>query len=412
MNRRVFAASLASAPLLAQSRPAAVIKRIRISTLQGRFQKFVAMNAYDKEPKGYTYEHTLFRIETDQGVEGIGAGTYNRMATADYAATLKPLIGANPFELYRMEGGKITGRAPAFDKLLAGNRHLDAPLYDIIGKLSGKPAWSLMGDSVREQVPVYDGTLYFSDVWFQDRGVKAVVEECEEAVKSGYRGIKIKLGRGDKWMDRKAGDDRDIEVTKAVRAAIGPGTMLMADPNYGYKGRFDAAWRLLDETRGANLYWMEEILPETPEDYGRLKSKIEAAGMKTKLAAGEHMRQAGQFEPYLKPKRLMDVLQLDIRQGGFLDNAELAKRAAQAGAVVIPHNWASQIGVIMGLQLARANAAIPMAESDRSTCDVLLTDNYRFRDGVVAVPDKPGLALGIDEDIYRKKCKPGEIIVS
>jgi L-alanine-DL-glutamate epimerase-like enolase superfamily enzyme len=108
----------------------------------------------------------------------------------------------------------------------------------------------------------------------------------------------------------------------------------------------------------------------------------------------------------------MDVLQLDIRQGGFLDNARLAKMAEEAGAVTIPHNWASQIGIIMGVQLSRAMKAVPMAESDRSTCDVLTTSDYRFENGSVIVPSKPGLAIGIDEDVYKAKCQPNEIVVA
>jgi L-alanine-DL-glutamate epimerase-like enolase superfamily enzyme len=108
----------------------------------------------------------------------------------------------------------------------------------------------------------------------------------------------------------------------------------------------------------------------------------------------------------------MDVLQLDIRQGGFLDNARLAKLAGEAGAVVIPHNWASQIGIIMGVQLSMAMKAVPMAESDRSTCDVLVTADYRFENGAITPPSKPGLAIGIDEDIYNAKCQPNEIIVA
>ena len=49
---------------------------------------------------------------------------------------------------------------------------------------------------MRDRVEVYDGTLYFSDIWFRDRGVRAVVEEAEEAVRSGYLGLKFKVGRG------------------------------------------------------------------------------------------------------------------------------------------------------------------------------------------------------------------------
>ena len=412
MNRRHFLTSLASLPLAAKTQPTAKIKSIRISTLQGRFHRFVAMNAYDKVPKGHTYEHSLFRIETDQGVEGVGAGNYTNSHTPEFAATIKPLIGANVFDLYQMDQGRITGRAPEFASLLARNRFLDGAFYDIIGKLTARPAWQLIGDSVRERVPAYDGTLYFSDIWFKDRGIRAVLEECEEAAKSGFRGVKIKLGRGDKWMERKAGEERDIAVTNAVRQTIGPDIMLMADPNYGYKGRFDAAWRLLEATRAANLYWMEEILPETVADYSQLKAKLENAGMKTRLAAGEHMRGIHEFDPYLKPKRLMDVLQLDIRQGGFLDNAEVARMAGAAGGVAIPHNWGSHIGVIMGLHLARAIQSVPMVESDRSTCDVLVTDAYKFRQGMFEIPSKPGLAIGIDEDIYALKCKHNEIVVS
>lgn len=369
------------------------------------------MNAYDQVPKGHTYEHTLIRIETDQGVEGIGAGTY-AIADAAYAASLKPLVGADPLEIYRMEGGRIAGRSPAYADLLSKHRHLDGPLFDLIGKLIGKPAWQLIGDSGRENVPVYDGTLYFSDVWFRDRGVKAVVEECREAVNSGYPGVKLKAGRGDKWMQRKAGDDRDIEVVHAVRQAIGPDKLLMVDPNYGYRNQFDAAWRFLRETRDAKLYWIEEIFPETVADYTRLREKMSEAGMQTLIAAGEHAREIKYFEPYLKPTRLMDVLQLDIRQGGFLDNAQLARIADTAGAVSIPHNWASQIGTIMGVQLSRAVKSVPMAESDRSTCDVLITDDYQFRNGAIAVPSKPGLAIGINEDVYKAKCLRSEIVVA
>ena len=411
MQRRHFILGLAATPVIAAPKNATRITRIRLSTLQGRFHKFVAMNAYDKAPKGHTYEHTLIRIETNEGVEGIGAGTYS-LADGTYAASLKPLIGANPLDLYTMDAGRVSGRNPAFADLLSKNRHLDAALFDIIGKLTNKPAWQLIGNAGRERVPVYDGTIYFSDVWFRDRGIRAVVEECQEAVKSGYKGVKIKAGRGDKWMARAAGDDRDIAVVHAVREGIGPNTLLMVDPNYGYKNQFDAAWRFLKETRGAKLHWMEEIFPETVDNYTRMRATMKENGINTLTAAGEHMRDIHGFDPYLKPARLMDVLQLDIRQGGFLDNSKLAKMAEEAGAVTIPHNWGSQIGTIMGVHLSRAMKAVPMAESDRSTCDVLTTSEYKFESGTFALPTMPGLAIGIDEDVYKLKCQPNEIVVA
>lgn len=410
VNRRHFI-NMVAAVAMANPIPAAKIRRIRITKVQGRFHKFVAMNAYDIAPKGHTYEHPLIRIETDQDVEGICPGTYQEITTAD-ASTLQSLIGVNPFELYFMEGGRIVGRNPKWAPLLKRNRYLDGAFYDILSKLSNRPAWQLIGSGVREQIPAYDGTLYFSDVWFKDRGLSAVVEECQEAIRYGFAGVKIKLGRGDKWMDREAGDRRDIEVTKAVRDAIGSKVMLMADPNYGYRDRIEGAWRLLSEIREANLYWMEEIFPETVPAYSNLQQRLVEAEMKTKLAAGEHMKDVSEFEPYLEPRRLMDVLQMDIRAGGFLDNARVASMAEDAGSIAVPHNWASQLGVIMSLHLAKAAKAVPMVECDRSTCDVLRTDWLHLRGGAFELPDKAGLGVEIDEDVYLRKYQSSEIVVT
>ena len=108
----------------------------------------------------------------------------------------------------------------------------------------------------------------------------------------------------------------------------------------------------------------------------------------------------------------MYVVQMDIRRGGFLANIELAKASEACGGVSIPRHWASQIGVAMGLQLAKAVKAVPMAEDDRSTCDVLVAGGYEFRNGSYTVPGEPGLGIRIEEKIYSEKYKSAEIAVS
>jgi L-alanine-DL-glutamate epimerase-like enolase superfamily enzyme len=169
MNRRAFLALTAASA--ASGAAAAKIRRITLAPIECRFHKFVAMNSYDKVPKGHTYSNTLVRIQTDQGVEGVGVMGY---PTPDpqFHQALKTLIGADPHSLYEMKDGRITGRASAFSGVLSSYRHLDGPLFDLIGKLTSKPAWQLIGPSIRDRVEVYDGTLYFSDVWFSDRGAR------------------------------------------------------------------------------------------------------------------------------------------------------------------------------------------------------------------------------------------------
>jgi D-galactarolactone cycloisomerase len=245
-----------------------------------------------------------------------------------------------------------------------------------------------------------------------ERGVAAVVEEAEEAVRSGFKALKLKLGRGSKWMDRASGDARDIAVVHAVRKAVGAGVLIMVDANNGYQGQFDALWRLLSETQADQLYWIEEPFPESVEGYGRLKDKLAEAKMKTMIADGENLRHPNDFEPYLTPRRLMDVLQLDTRSGGFLANREIARRGEAVGAVTIPHNWGSQIGHLMGLHLAKAVKTVPWAEDDRSTCDVIVPTGYALGKGIQMVSNEPGLGIRINAKVYEKQCKPTERAVS
>jgi L-alanine-DL-glutamate epimerase-like enolase superfamily enzyme len=394
----------------AAAKPAA-ITRITLAPIQGRFHKFVAMNSYDIAPKGHSYGNTLVRIATDQGVEGIGVMGY-AAPDDDFKRSVRLLIGANPLEVYTIDGGRITGRNTRFEPLLTSYPHLDGPLYDLIGRLLSRPAWRLIGESVRDRIEVYDGTLYFSDIWFRDRGIKAVLEETEEALKFGYKGMKYKLGRGWKWMDPESGLKRDIELMRAVRKQFGPQAKILADANDGFRNNFEGAWRLLAETQEASLYWMEELFPEDTPRYTELRSRMEKAGIKTLVADGENMTHSKQFAPYLKPRRLIDVLQMDIRRGGFLDNHQMARMGEEAGAISVPHNWGAQVGLFMGLHLSKAMKSVTAAEDDRSTCDVLRAEGYGFNGGYYTVGDAPGLGLSVDEKVYAEKYKAAETVIT
>jgi D-galactarolactone cycloisomerase len=412
LNRRYFLSALAASASLRAGRSAGSrIARITVAPIDGRFHKFVTMNAYDTAPKGHTYANHLIRVSTGDGAEGVGVMGYRAPDDAFYQA-LKTLIGADPLSVYQMEEGRIIGRSAAYAGVLRTYAFLDGAMFDLIGKLTGKAAWRLIGESARDRVETYDGTLYFSDVWFRDRGVKAVVEEAEEAVKTGYRGLKLKLGRGWKWMDPEAGFLRDLEVVHAVRNAVGKEVRIMVDVNNGFQKEPDRAWRLLTETAEDNLYWLEEPFPEEVGLYTALRARMQKSGIKTLIADGESARQISELLPYIEPKVLVDVLQMDIRTCGLLENAALARRAGPLGAVSIPHNWGSQAGGLMGLQLAKAVKAVAAAEDDRSTCDVLIPDGYAFHAGSYAVPDKPGLSIRVDEQVYRLKCRPSEVVVS
>ena len=416
MQRRRFLISLgtslaARGAVRAAAKASARITKITLAPVQGRFHKFVAMNSYDTAPKGHTYTNTLVRIATDQGVEGVGVMAY-ALPDEKFHAALRQLLVHNPTALYRFEDGRITDRADSHRELLARYKHLDGPLFDLIGKMLGVPCWKLIGEAVRDRTDLYDGTLYFSDLWFRDRGVRAVVEEALEAQKMGYPAVKIKVGRGSKWMEAEAGLQRDIEVLLAVREAAGPRLRINADANNGYRDDYERAWRLLEGSKAADLHFMEEIFPEDVGLYTKLRGQMKQAGLRTIVADGENFTDASSFDPYLKPRLLMDIVQLDIRRGGFIEGMKMARKAEAAGAVSIPHNWGSQVGLFMGLHLSKAVKAVGAAEDDRSTCDAVVAKGYEYADGTYTTSDEPGLGISVDEDVYREKYQAGETVIS
>src|SRR5262249_29995865 len=118
MNRRQFLfTSVAATSVRFTQSSAVTISRITLAAITGRFHKFVAMNAYDKAPKGHTYDNTLIRIGTNQNIEGVGVMAY-RASDKEFIGAIRKLIGADPVEIYEIRGGRITGQAPAFAELL------------------------------------------------------------------------------------------------------------------------------------------------------------------------------------------------------------------------------------------------------------------------------------------------------
>ena len=399
-TRRTFLTTVAAAATAPRARSAsAKITEISLATIQGNFHKFVAMNSQDDEPKRTGYTNTLVRIATDVGTEGVGVMSYTEPDAA-YVSDIRALVGADPEAVYEFRDGRIAGRAPEFAELLLKYKHLDGSLCDLIGKLRGVPCWKLLGESVRDRIEVYDGTLYFSDLWYRGRGVQAVVDEAVEAIRSGYRGIKLKIGRGNKWMSRDDGRNRDIEVIRAVRSAIGMERKLLVDANNGYLNDLEGAFQFLEATKEQRVDWLEEVFPEDKDLYRQLRSRMQQAGIRTPIADGENMRSAEDFRPWVEPERLFDFMQLDIRTGGILECREMSRIGEPRGAKAVPHNWGSQVGLLMSLHLAKTQENIVAAEDDRSTCPALVAKGYEFKDGYYTVSNEPGLGVEVDPDYY------------
>ena len=116
--------------------------------------------------------------------------------------------------------------------------------------------------------------------------------------------MKIKVGRGGRWMLPADGMRRDAEVVLAVREAVGPEVDLMVDINLGWDvNRAIRVGRMMQEY---DLYWLED--PVHFEDYDGL-SRI-ADALDTPIAAGEYLYGMLPFGHMLK-RGSIDIAMID-----------------------------------------------------------------------------------------------------
>lgn len=392
-------------------RKGTAIEKITALPVQGEFYRPIAMNAYDRGPKGIGGRTSILRVVLDDGTEGIGILGYRRI-NDDKIEKIKQLIGITPAEIYQWEGEQIVGFADKFRPLLTDPNFafIESPILDAVGKIKEKPVWQLFGSKVRNAVDCYDGTLYFKDIEL-DTGVTVLADLAKRIKDDGYKAIKMKVGRPSKWMKGEAGVKRDIEAFVAVREAVGNNFNLMADANNGYKDQFDWAIQFLSECLPHDMYWIEELFPDSVEQYQQLHSVLNEKNLKVRIAEGESMPDIEEFEPFLD-KNIYNVIQPDMRTAGFTNILRASERAKQFQISVVPHNWQSEMGKLMSIHAAMIDRNITFAEDDRYDNFGVDSSGYLFRDGQWIPPEESGWGIQLTDHYDYFKEKNEDLVIS
>ena len=166
----------------------------------------------------------------------------------------------------------LFGRSGAVMYALSG---VDIALWDIAGKVAGKPLYKLLGGADRA-LPAYASLLRCS-------GPDAVAASCARALEQGYRQIKL--------------HEITVPAVQAARDAIGPDVALMLDTNCPWS--VEEALAMVAALRPFDLHWLEEpVWP--PEDHAGL-AKVRAAG--AVIAAGENAAGLHRVSPRVRARR-------------------------------------------------------------------------------------------------------------
>jgi L-alanine-DL-glutamate epimerase-like enolase superfamily enzyme len=265
-----------------------------------------------------------------------------------------------------------------------------------------------------EGIDAYDGGLYFCDLLYPQRGVERVREEAAESVARGFRALKMKIGRGFKWMEKEEGFRRDVECIAAVRETVGPDVKLMVDGNNG----FDCAGaiRLFREVGALDVYWAEEMFPETVEDYRRLREFLRENGWRTLIADGETQGAVEPLRPVLEAG-LLDVLQLNVNRLGLTEWARLCREVLpcyraegppDGRALAAPHTWSSRFGALISLHLGRAFDNYLTTEIPPYEVDALLPAGIEWYGGQYHLTGSPGWGVVINERVYQERYRAEE----
>jgi len=329
----------------------------------------------------------FLRITTDDGASGVGLGHIS-------PERAESLIGMALGETFG-EDGLVRD---AFSRI-------EYPLWDLAGKRAGKPVYALAAEAVGKPVPTapfrvrcYDTSLYFDDLHLTDdaAAVDLIADEARFGYARGHRNFKIKVGRGNRYMELEPGMRRDIAIIRAVREAVGPEGEIMIDANNGYN--LSLTKRVLDETADCRLYWLEEAFHEDAEMYGDLKQWMAGRDLTVKIADGE-----GDASPHLirwAREGLIDVIQYDVFSYGFSQWVRLGQELDGMGALSACHHYGAFCGNYVTGHLAAAIDGFQFVEWDEASVPGLGVTGYAVQDGMVTLPDAPGFGWVMDEGAF------------
>jgi len=358
--------------------------------------------------EGIKYNWTLLKVCTDTGHTGVGEATNWPGSPIIEAAARhvgERVIGLDPrrtdfiwTKLYR----DLNWIGPAGASLCAISG-LDMALLDLKAKALGVPLYQLLGGAFRTEI------LLYANYWFTggSHTPEDYARQAKQVVAAGFTGLKFDpfahtnyLYGSDLSSDLALSlpqQQRAIEVTRAVREAIGPGTDLMLETHAMLNGQM--AIRMAQALAPFGMTWYEE--PAGPENAANLRALRERLPGDVSICVGERHYTRHGFRPVLE-SHICDIVMPDItRCGGPSEMKRIATMAEAFNVLIAPHN---PNGPLSTLASAHVCASIPnffrceYMFNDVPWRDAVLTHPLDVRNGKLHLSNRPGLGVDLVEE--------------
>ncbi len=361
--------------------------------------KITEVNTYFVRPRWGFVE-----IITDEGLSGWGEAVLEGHCDTVLSCVqeYKPyLIDKDPS---RIENISATIYRAGFYRgggvMMSALSGIDQALWDIKGKHFGAPAYELMGGALRERMKVYS---WIGGDRPSDTGAAAL-----EKKNAGFTAVKMNATEELQMIDNYDKVDAVLERVAAIRESCGKYFGIAID----FHGRVHKpmAKILAKKLEEFDPMFIEEpVLCENMEEFKEI-----ARASNIPIATGERLYTKYDFKRLLQEGGV-DIIQPDLSHAGGL--TEVKKIAAMAEAydvALAPHCPLGPIALAACLNIDAAcyNAVIQEQSIGihynvgKSVLDYALNkEDFRFTEGFVDLPKKPGLGIEVNKELVVEENK-------
>ena len=315
-------------------------------------------------------------------------GTFGLGMTSLSGAVI-PII--NDHYAPHLVGGPVMATEKHFDLMTRMSAHygaqgvpsyaisaVDLALWDLKGKLLGRPVYELIGGPQKSRISCY--ATGFDVEWY---------------LSLGFRAVKLPLPFGP--ADGLAGLIEVERMVREARIAAGDSVDLMLDCWMALDVEYTV--RMAERLAQYDLKWIEDyLLPEDIDGFAEVRRRLPGAG----LATGEHWYLPAPFSVAAN-RRLVDFLQPDVRwAGGITAVVQICHIAGAAGIQVMPHGGMNDP---YGQHLVFAMPAATWGEKAGGlprgvplSAMVALPGTAVVDDGYLVPSDAPGFGIDVDRE--------------
>lgn len=261
---------------------------------------------------------------------------------------------------------------------------VDICLWDVVGKSLGVPVSKLLG-GYRDTVPV----IAIGGYYVEGKGDSELISEMIGLKESGLAGVKMKVGR--------TSVEEDARRVRAVRKAVGNDFVIACDANMAWTS--DQAIRFSNLVEDQNVRWLEE--PVLWYDQFREMRRVRKA-TRIPVAAGQ-----GEISRFgcrdLILNEAVDIINVDATIAGGITEWRRISALASTFNILMAHHEEPQVAIHLLASIPHGLYVEIFADPERDPMwiDLPLT-RPEIRDGIMSVPDQPGLGLALRPEVVSK----------